>query len=131
MSSNFAEFDRRIKRHEREVGLRVAERHREIALRAVEIAVEESPVKTGAFRGAWRVSESREMEAPHTPDKEGRATVARARRALEGLRPFALVYVVNAMPYAGRIEHGWSAQAPQGVMGVTAERLKAEIGRGR
>jgi hypothetical protein len=130
MSSNIAEFDRRLARKGREIGLKVANRKQELAVEAVEIAVSLSPVAKkngGEFKGAWRISESRSMAAPDTPDTEGGATIERARRDAESIEPFGVVHVVNAMPYAGRIENGWSGQAPQGVLGQTFQRLRARL----
>ncbi len=132
MGTNARALNARLKRY-REIGLLIEERRDAIALRALEIAVHESPVGPdagdGQFKGAWRLSESRDMEAPDTPDKEGPATVARGRDALAGLAPYGTIHLVNAMPYAGRIEHGWSAQAPRGVLGITAARVRSEFGQ--
>lgn len=123
-----------MSRKGREIGLKLVKRKREIAVEAVEIAVSISPVAKkngGEFKGAWRISEQRTMEAPNTPDTEGGPTIERAKRDAESIAPFGVVHLVNAMPYAGRIEHGWSDQAPSGVLGITLQRLQAAIRRRR
>lgn len=132
MSTNAKAVNARLKKY-REIGLQVDAARDRLALRALEIAVHESPVgphsDDGQFRGAWRLSTSREMDAPDTADKNGAATVARGKADLAAIPAGAPVHLVNAMPYAGRIEHGWSAQAPYGVLGVTAARLREETSR--
>jgi hypothetical protein len=130
MSSNIADFDRRLRARARAFPLRVAERHAEVAEVALTAVVEESPVREGGFRGAWTVSVGQPNPIdPETPDKDGAATIERGVAVLEGLRPFELVYLNNARPYARRIDRGWSEQAPAGVTEVALQRVRAWLGR--
>jgi len=98
------------------------------ALRAFEGLVTKTPVDTGLARASWQVAEG-------TPAGAGMGmTVA----ALSGTE---VVYLTNALPYIPVLEYGgypqrpggtlkvtpegFSRQAPQGMIGVTVEELRA------
>lgn len=38
--------------------------------------------------------------------------------------PYAAIYIHNSLPYANRLEHGWSKQAPLGMVAVTVASLR-------
>ena len=68
-----------------------------------------------------------------TVDKRARGTPpgaevwTRAMAALKQARPFGICYVQNNLPYARRIETGWSQQSPMGVLALTLAELRSEI----
>src|SRR5690606_10945934 len=67
----------------------------------------------GRFRGAWDVSiNSASSTAPDRIDPNGAETIAAARAALTGFTAGPAIYITNVMPYALRLEYGWSKQAP-------------------
>lgn len=52
-------------------------------------------------------------------------TLSDAQIVLKGLKIYDKVYISNGLPYAKRIEAGgWSAQVPNGVYNVVAERIR-------
>ena len=65
-----------------------------------------SPVKTGRYKGAHHFS----LNAPSYA--ESGATAIRVP-----VGEYPVVYLQNNLPYAERIENGWSQQAPTGVYG--------------
>jgi hypothetical protein len=78
-----------------------------------------SPVDTGRFRGNTTVS----IGAPvfsnsDKVDKSGSATISAGNAALNGLKPYSVIYIQNNLPYAERLENGHSKQAPNGVFGL-------------
>jgi hypothetical protein len=84
----------------------------------------------GRFRGAWSVAEY----APTSDgsgfdrttagdsgriDKDGSATLAAHAGVIGAARAGKVYYLYNPLPYAKRIEEGWSRQAPVGLVALT------------
>lgn len=94
---------------------KVATRHRKVvglaALHALRVAVERSPVDTGALRNNWQVGTTPDVPAskalggdegsPPTP-----AQFAQSDEATTRLRPFGSLFLVNPMPYASFVDEG-------------------------
>jgi hypothetical protein len=134
VSSNFQDFDRRLREHAARVPERVAAAHQELAREVLADLVELSPVdeqEGGDFLGAWNASVGAPDTGPGVRDPDGAATFARGEAAIEQAPPFAVIYLTNASPHAGPIEHGWSEEAPQGVMAQALARLRARLARRR
>ena len=77
-------------------------------------AVRMSPVDTGRLRANWNVSYG-------TPDASESASTNTGRGASEAAKALTLpvggvVYLTNGLPYARRLEYGWSKQAPYGMI---------------
>jgi hypothetical protein len=77
-------------------------------------AVRMSPVDTGRFRANWNVSYG-------TPDASESASTNAGRGVSEAAKALTLpvggvVYLTNGLPYARRLEYGWSKQAPYGMI---------------
>lgn len=89
--------------------------------------VEKSPVDVGTFQNNWLVSigvrDGRTIPFPGNFSAENGQTIA-AYAQTEG---FPVVYLQNNLPYAGRLEDGYSGQAPAGVVGVTVTEMQARI----
>jgi len=85
--------------------------------------IDMSPVDTGRFRGNWAVGLGAvNTKADASPDKSGDAARGRAQAALQGWKPGQTIYLSNSVPYALRLERGWSQQAPTGVVRLTVQR---------
>ena len=86
----------------------------------------------GQFRGAWQLSvgvENPGLAGKSRPGKTGSANAANAaagdaRGELQKLQPYQSVYIVNGLPYAERLENGWSKQAPLGMVALTVQELQ-------
>lgn len=78
----------------------------------------------GRFRGNWQygfnASPSGELDAV---DMSGAGTLSSLVRAALSSPGTGVHYITNNLPYAERIENGWSRQAPQGVVGLTEIEL--------
>lgn len=84
----------------------------------------------GRFRGNWQVSFDRPAVGPiDRIDKRGGATLAAGREVLQVYDPDKdkYIYFSNMVPYARRLEYGWSNQAPQGIVRVTVAEIKAKL----
>lgn len=80
----------------------------------------------GRFRGNWQVS----FGAPATAevqrvDPSGGATKAAGAVVLAAYRGgINSIWLTNTVPYAQRLEYGWSSQAPGGMVRVTAAEFQ-------
>lgn len=76
----------------------------------------------GRFRGNWQVSLNEPIKtAIDRIDKTGSVTMAAGRAILAMVdSSVSAVYFSNNVPYARRLEFGWSKQAPNGMVRITA-----------
>lgn len=101
---------------------------RKLGLDILSSVVRMSPVDTGRFRGNWQVG----LTAPVTGtlatlDKSGAATIARGNQVLSQAKSGGVIYINNNLPYAQRLEYGWSKQAPSGMVRITLARFQAML----
>lgn len=79
--------------------------------------IKETPVDTGRLRGNWQsslnVPEQTELQIE---DRSGGNAIASAKSATERLEIGDIFWFTNNLPYARRIEEGYSQQAPQGML---------------
>lgn len=99
---------------------------KDVALEFYVRLTENSPVASGCYRANWGVA----IDGPYT-DADKALTKddwqTREGEALETIDSFSeksqSINISNNLPYANRIEYGWSKQAPHGV----ARKSRAEI----
>lgn len=128
MSSNIKEFNAVVDRFTMKVPDKALALHKKIAFQALRSVVMKNPVQTGRSRGNWQVSTGEPAQgAVDTIDKDGAATISKGLAALEGLKPYEIVYISNNVPYIVYLEEGSSQQAPAGMVAVTIEELKAQF----
>ena len=74
----------------------------------------------GHFRANWQLGVG-SIPAGVIPgaDRSGVATVGRIIAAIPDQASGKVYFLTNNTPYAQRLEHGWSRQAPAGVVGLT------------
>lgn len=87
-----------------------------------------SPVDTGRFRGNWQCGVgtlNADTSAPE--DKSGSGAIGRTATALPAWRPGQTIWLTNSLPYAARIEHGWSKQAPSGMVKLTVQNYAKHL----
>ena len=92
--------------------------------------VKKSPVDTGRFRGAWIASVGSYSRSPcDSVDKSGDSTISKIKQDVLWMDILQRCYLTNALPYAVRLENGWShTQAPQGVVKLTLAEITAHYG---
>jgi hypothetical protein len=75
----------------------------------------------GHFRANWRLGDGAAPAGEIAGvDPSGSATQGAIIAAVPEKAAGRIYYLVNNVPYARRIEDGWSRQAPQGLVGLTA-----------
>jgi len=86
-----------------------------------------SPVDTGRFRGNWQVTKG-------TPavGQVGRLDPGGALANAEALKALSLplggvVYMTNNLPYARRLENGYSDQAPAGMVRLSVFEFRRAV----
>ncbi len=92
-----------------------------------------SPVRQiagGLFRGSWLLSNAApDSRIATAPDPSGASAMtagvaALAGRTVQQKQTFAPIFIVNNLPYAQRLEEGYSKQAKDGVVGPTIARFR-------
>jgi hypothetical protein len=94
--------------------------------------VQKSPVDTGRFRGNWQIgigSINGDTESPE--DKPGNASISRAAIKINGLSTKRITYISNSLPYAQRLENGYSDQAPVGMVRLTLIETRIKLRKAR
>jgi hypothetical protein len=82
----------------------------------------------GRFRGNWQAS----LNSPATGetgriDADGGATLAANAGVISQAKAGGVQYLINNVPYAQRIEEGWSRQAPIGLVAVTVVEFRTMV----
>lgn len=124
--------------------------HKTVVIKAYQLVIRDSrevgfqhgsPVWSGRFRKSHNVSigvvdgsvsapnpAAKFVNWPDEPESVLSAKgVAYVRGVLEKLRPFDIVYISNSVPYAKKLEEGYSPKAPEGVYDVAASTLRAQL----
>ena len=89
--------------------------------------VEKSPVDTGRFKGNWNVSQN----APNLATTEAanpQRGVSEANNA-QSIPVGGVAYLANGLPYARRLEYGWSKQSPAGMVRVSVIEFSEYVKR--
>jgi hypothetical protein len=90
--------------------------------------IKRSPVRSGRFRNNWNFSEAApDISAGRGPDPAGSGAQAQIAALAAKAKAGGVFYFTNALPYAWRIETGWSDQAPSGVVGLTVAEFQAKV----
>lgn len=84
----------------------------------------------GRFRGNWQVTFDRPaVGAIDRVDKAGTATLDAGREVLAHYDSgeYGSIWFTNNVPYAQRLEYGWSKQAPAGIVRVVAAEINSKV----
>lgn len=109
-----------------------AKKNPEIVMRQVSIKlfrsiILSSPVDTGRFRNNWFAGAGA-TPSPETTSyagREGTAAVNRMTKVVSESRGYGWteLTLTNNLPYAQRLEYGWSKQAPFGMVRMNVSRF--------
>lgn len=89
-----------------------------------------SPVDTGRFRANWMVGVGEaDGSTVLTEDKEGSVSISRVNTALASWVPGQTIWIANSLPYAARLEYGWSQQAKGGMVRLTVQNWKDYVSK--
>lgn len=92
--------------------------------------IKESPVDTGRFRGNWQASIGSPLRNKlNTTDPSGAGSINKMGNVVQSLDMGQTFYMTNNLPYATRLEFGYSKQAPTGMLRVNVQRVRAALAR--
>lgn len=84
-----------------------------VALKVLRGVVFHSPVSTGRFRGNWIVGlGNRSLRQLKKGDKVGSTTYKKGSARIRKSKVGKSIFITNNLPYARRLNEGWSDQAP-------------------
>ena len=91
--------------------------------------IEKSPVDTGRFRANWNCSiGSPDLSTSESTDPSGRSAISKATSTVVS---YTLndqsVFLTNNLPYADRLENGWSKQAPNGMVRLSVMEIQNSV----
>lgn len=98
-----------------------------IAMDSLRGVVMKSPVDTGRFRGNWIVSKNApNAKSSEVTDKNGGQTITKGSGVIDTFKVDAdsRIIIQNNLPYANRLENGWSKQAPNGMVALTVAEMQ-------
>lgn len=117
------EIDAEFKLAEDELQVAVAK----VATDALSRVVFKTPVDTGRARGNWFVEFGGSgVETTEAVDAGGGSTIARGAAKIDtyqNVEGWPIISLYNNLPYAERLENGYSSQAPAGMVAVTVAEL--------
>lgn len=96
--------------------------------------IEKSPVDTGRFRANWNVA----IGTPDLSTSEETDNSARGEPSVQNMQNVVLnskfmdqsIFLTNSLPYALRLEEGWSqTQAPNGMVRLSIIEFNMNFGR--
>ena len=121
-------FANQVKAWERKTERKMDLAVRKIALEMFRRIILKSPVLSGRFRGNWQLAIGSVPEGTlELDDKTGAATIAKGAATALGINAGDTIYFANNLPYARRLEEGYSQQAPNGMVALTIQEFQSIV----
>lgn len=90
--------------------------------------IDRSPVDTGRFKNNWMTSAGpRASGARSSESKDGVDSIGQLQQQVAGWKPGQTIWILNNLPYAKRLEYGWSKQAPGGMVRLAVQNYSQDI----
>lgn len=103
---------------------------RKTALELQSSMIEMSPVDTGRFKANWQCGVGVVNTATDSgEDKTGAGAIGRTQAALGSWKVGQTITLSNSLPYARRLEYGWSKQAPGGMVRLTVQNYSRALAK--
>lgn len=113
-----------LARFAKKTGRSLEQTHREVCIELFRGVVMASPVDTGRFRGNWQASAA----WPKSGTLPIRPAAAALAEIMTNVGPLGgVTYLANNLPYALRLEEGYSRQAPVGMVRVNVARFERMV----
>ncbi len=135
-------FDDDVNKFQRKTVDKMNQAIRKVSLEILGSVVLKSPVDTGRFRSNWQVSigsvSSGTVSYAVTETIGERAgnkgpvyesTIAKSRGIANTAKAGDVIYIANNLPYAVRLEEGYSGQAPAGMVTLTVQEFASTLKR--
>ena len=106
---------------------------RKVTIETMNRIIRKTPVDTGRARASWTVVKGHVPRLGTAPEEDAQGIaaerMANAKRAA-GLNPGDKFIISNNVHYIGKLENGWSKQAPSGMVRLTIAEIKALVATG-
>lgn len=87
-----------------------------------------SPVDTGRFRANWMSAYGGvDSSTTESISNSGAESIGRLNAKLNGLDVGQVVYFTNSLPYAEKLEYGYSQQAPAGMVRLSVANWQSIV----
>jgi hypothetical protein len=117
-------FTADLARFAEKTGRSIERTHREVCIELFSGILKDSPVDTGRFRGNWQAS----ARFPRTGTLPIRPAAVAQTEILTNVGPLGgVTYFANNLPYAMRLEEGYSRQAPVGMVRTNVARFERMV----
>lgn len=117
-----ATFDEQIKAFQRKALQNADKTMRSVSIKLFSAVIKSSPVDTGRFRANWQASNER----PASGEVSGFSDPVNKVTTYINGAPFANEFTLaNNLPYAYKLEFGYSDQAPQGFIRINVARFQS------
>ena len=101
---------------------------RQVSIKLFSAIIKASPVDTGRFRMNWMASGSSPASGTSRgTDPSGANAIGAMVSTVSGLPDWSEFTMTNNLPYAQRLEYGWSQQAPAVVVRTNVSRFQQLI----
>lgn len=101
---------------------------RQVSIKLFSAIIKASPVDTGRFRMNWMASGGTPAAGTtDATDKSGSTATGNATSFVLKATDWREFTLTNNLPYAQRLEYGWSQQAPQGMVRTNISRFQQLI----
>lgn len=101
---------------------------RQVSIKLFSAIINASPVDTGRFRMNWMASGGTPaFGTTDATDKSGNKATGNATSFVLNASDWREFTLTNNLPYAQRLEYGWSQQAPAGVVRTNVSRFQQLI----
>lgn len=90
--------------------------------------IDRSPVDTGRFKNNWVTATGvSDSSASAASDKSGARSNSMLNEKVAGWKPGQTIWILNNLPYAKRLEYGWSKQAPGGIVRLSVQNYSVAL----
>lgn len=115
MTIDLFAFDKEAKKIEVKLGEVTLEKMQKVALTIDSVLVLSTPVDKGRARANWLPSLNQpETKVLEEEDKTGTKTISKAEALMLTVNIDDTIYISNNVPYIGKLNDGYSKQAPKG-----------------
>ena len=84
----------------------------------------------GRFKNNWQAGiGSINTGTSRPPDKTGAGSMAAFSASIRAWEPGQTIYLTNSLPYAYRLEHGWSKQTPNGMVRLSVQNFNQALAK--
>jgi len=92
--------------------------------------VDRSPVDTGRFKSNWMTGiGAMDSSTTTAADRSGQASRTKLQAQIAVWKPGQTIWITNNMPYAYRLENGYSKQAPGGMVRLAVQNYAQAVAK--